>query len=410
MQRVAVTGYGLVTPLGCNASAVWSDVCNGKSGIRHSSIAVDDLRSCISGECVDFSTDEYMTVHDAKRLDCFAQFAVASSIDAVKLAGLDFEKENRERCGVIIGSGVGGLREFEIQHVRLIEKGPAKVSPFGIVKMMTNAAAGCVSIRFGLLGPSYSISTACASAVNSIADAVRLIRCGEMDIVLCGGTEASATRLGFTGFGAMKALSERNDEPERASRPFDKDRDGFVLADGGGVLVLESEEHAKKRGAEILGEIRGFGLTSDGVHITQPDKDGNGAKRAILKALEDSKINASDIGYINAHGTSTVLGDIAETRAIKSALGGFAKTVSISSTKSQLGHQLGGSGAVEAILSLLAIRDGVVPPTINLENPDPECDLDYTPLVAKEKPITTVLSNSFGFGGHNACLVISKWR
>jgi 3-oxoacyl-[acyl-carrier-protein] synthase II len=273
---------------------------------------------------------------------------------------------------------------------------------------MLNSAAGNVSIYFALTGPSYAVSTACATSVNAIADAVRLIRCGEMDIVLTGGSEASATPLGLAGFGVMHALSERNDEPEKASRPFDKDRDGFVLSDGCGVLVLESLDHAKKRRAAILGEVLGTGLTSDGTHITQPDENGIGAAKAILKALQDAQIEPEKIDYINAHGTATILGDMAETRAIKRALGDGAYKIPISSTKSQIGHLLGGSGAVEAIFCLLAIRDGIVPPTINLETPDPECDLDYTPLTAKEHKITTALSNSFGFGGHNGCIILSK--
>ncbi|MDR3182276.1 MAG: beta-ketoacyl-[acyl-carrier-protein] synthase II, partial [Planctomycetaceae bacterium] len=344
-----------------------------------------------------------------KRFERVVQYAVVSAIDAVKQSGIDFSGEDRERCAVIVGSGVGGLHEFETQHAKLLEKGPSRVSPFAIPRMMMNSAAGSISIHFKLLGPSYCVSTACASSVNAIADAVRLIRGGEMDIVLAGGTEASVTYLGLVGFGAMRALSERNDAPQQASRPFDKDRNGFVLSDGCGVLVLESEEHAKKRGAAVLGEVKGFALTSDGVHIAQPDENGFGASRAMQKALIDAKVNASDIDYINAHGTSTVLGDLAEVRAIKRALGPAAYSAAVSSTKSQLGHQLGGSGAVEAVFSLLAIRDGIVPPTVNLESPDAECDLDFTPLVAKERRINTVLSNSFGFGGHNACLVLGRY-
>ncbi|MDR3234501.1 MAG: beta-ketoacyl-ACP synthase II [Planctomycetaceae bacterium] len=408
MKRVLVTGYGLVTPLGCNAETVWRRVCSGESGIRLATLPrTGQLRSKVAGECSDFTTDGYMLPHEAKRLELFAQYAVVAAIDAVKHSGLDFNQEDRERCAAIIGSGVGGLREFETQHTKWLDKGTAaRISPFAIPRMMPNSAAGHVSIQFGLLGPAYSISTACASSVNAAADAVRLIRCGEMDIVLAGGSEAALCDLGLVGFSAMRALSERNDAPAQASRPFDKDRDGFVLSDGCGVLVLESEEHAKKRGAAVLGEIKGCALTSDGTHITQPDENGLGAGRAMQKALADAKINASDIDYINAHGTSTVLGDLAEVRAIKRAFGSAAYSVAVSSTKSQLGHQLGGSGAVEAVLCLLAIRDGIVPPTINLENPDTECDLDFTPLTAKERPIKTVLSNSFGFGGHNACMVL----
>jgi 3-oxoacyl-[acyl-carrier-protein] synthase II len=310
---------------------------------------------------------------------------------------------------VVIGSGIGGLNEIEIQHLKLVEKGVPRVSPFVIPKSMPNSAAGNVSIHYGLTGPSHAVSTACASSVNAIADALRLIRYGEADIVLAGGSEAAATSLGLAGFGAMHALSERNLEPEKASRQFDKDRDGFVLSEGCGMLVLESLDHAKKRGANILGEVLGTGLTSDGTHITQPDENGLGATKAIRKALQDAKISPENIDYINAHGTATILGDIAETRAIKHAFGEHAYKVPISSTKSQIGHLLGGSGAVEAIFCLLAIRDGIIPPTINLDAPDPECDLDYTPLTAKERKVEKALSNSFGFGGHNGCLIVGRW-
>jgi 3-oxoacyl-[acyl-carrier-protein] synthase II len=275
---------------------------------------------------------------------------------------------------------------------------------------MPNAAAGNVSIHFALTGPSYAVSTACATSVNAIGEALRLIRTGEMDIVLTGGSEAAATTLALAGFGAMHALSERNHEPERASRPFDKDRDGFVLAEGCGVFVLESLDHAKKRRANILGEVLGTGLSSDGTHVTQPDENGTGAIKAMRNALQDANVSPDDIGYINAHGTATLLGDIAETKGIKQVLGERAYKVPISSTKSQIGHLLGGSGAVEAIFCLLAIRDGIIPPTINLDTPDPECDLDYTPLTARECKVSTALSNSFGFGGHNGCLIVGRWE
>jgi len=411
MQRVVVTGCGLVTPLGGNIESVWKAVCGGQSGIRMSSLTgIEAFRSQIAGECSDFTMDGYVSVQEARRLERFAQFAITSSMDAVKQAGLDFQQTDRDRCAVIIGSGQGGLQEIEIQHLKLKEKGPARVSPFVITKTMPNSAAGNVSIYFGLTGPSYAVSTACATSVNAIADAVRLIRCGEMDVVLAGGSEASATSLGLAGFGAMRALSERNDEPAKASRPFDKDRDGFVISDGCGVLILESLDYAKKRGAAILCEVLGTGLTSDGTHITQPDENGLGAAKAIQKALQDAKIAPENVDYINAHGTATHLGDVAETRAIKRAFGDHAYRVSISSTKSQIGHLLGGSGAVEAIFCLLAIRDGIIPPTINLETPDPDCDLDYTPLTAKECHVQIALSNSFGFGGHNGCLILGRWR
>ena len=409
MNRVVVTGFGFVTPLGCNVETVWKKMCNGESGIRViTGDGYDIFRSKIAGEPPDFTTDGYLDPHEAKRIDRFVQYAVVSTIDAVRQSGLDFTKEDRSRCAAIIGSGVGGLAEIEIQHEKLMTKGPARISPFTIPKIMINAAGGNVSILYGLTGPSYGVATACASANNAIADSFEMIRRGEIDIAITGGAEAAKTKLGMSGFCAMRALSERNDEPHRASRPFDKDRDGFVLSEGAGILVLESYDHAKNRGAEILGEILGFGLTSDATHITQPDEEGIGAARAITLAMECAKVDASQIDYINAHGTSTVLGDIAETVAIKKALGEYAKKISISSTKSHLGHLLGGSGGVATILTLLSLRDGVIPPTINLETPDPLCDLDYTPLVAKEKKCNVAITNSFGFGGHNACLVVSR--
>ncbi|MDR2169823.1 MAG: beta-ketoacyl-ACP synthase II [Planctomycetaceae bacterium] len=413
MQRVVVTGYGLVTPLGSHVEEVWKMICAGESGIRRASILGDreDIVPVkIAGECIDFSVTKYIPQREANRMELFAQYALGASIDAVNLSGLNFSELDRDRCAVIIGSGVGGLNEFESQHTRLITKGASRVSPFAIPKIMPNSAAGNISIHFGLTGASYAVSSACATSSNAIIDAVRMIRLGEADVILAGGSEASTTLLGVAGFAAMHALSMRNDEPQRASRPFDRDRDGFVIADGCGVLVLESYDHAARRGAKMLGEIIGFGLSSDGTHITQPDENGVGAMKAIKKSLEDAHVNSSDIDYINAHATSTILGDITETRAIKLAFGDWAYKIPISSTKSQIGHLLGGSGAVETIFCLLTIRDGIIPPTINLENPDPECDLDYTPLIARERKIKTVLSNSFGFGGHNASIVVAALR
>ncbi|MDR0870346.1 MAG: beta-ketoacyl-ACP synthase II [Planctomycetaceae bacterium] len=411
MNRAVITGYGLVTPLGFRSEEVWESVCAGKSGIALSSAPnVAESKSKISGECRDFSTEGYISVRDTNRLERFVQYAMVAAVDAVNQSGIDFDKEDRDRCAVIIGNGIGGLVEFELQHTRLLEKGFSKVSPFAIPKQMPNSAASNVSIHFGLLGPSYAISTACASATNAMHDALRMIRYGEADIIIAGGSEAAATRLGLAGFGAMHALSTRNGEPEKASRPFDKDRDGFVVADGCGILVLESLEHAQKRGAVIFGEIRGTGLTSDGTHITQPDENGTGAAKAILKTLADAKVNPEEIGYINAHGTGTVLGDIAETRAVKTAFGNRAYKIPMSSTKSEIGHTLGGSGAVEAIFLLLTIRDGIIPPTLNLETPGDDCDLDYVPNIAREKKVAVALSNSFGFGGHNGCVIVSRFN
>jgi 3-oxoacyl-[acyl-carrier-protein] synthase II len=411
MQRVVVTGYGLVTPLGAHAEEVWKLICAGKSGVRRATLLDNEsVPVHIAGECLNFSVTDYISQREANRLELFAQYAICAAMDAVCLSGLDFSVLDKDRCAVVIGSGVGGLNEFEIQHSRLLTKGASRVSPFAIPKIMPNSASGNVSIHFGLTGASYAVSSACATSSNAIIDAVRMIRLGEADVVLTGGSEAATTLLGVAGFAAMHALSMRSDDPSCASRPFDRDRDGFVLSDGCGILVLESYEHAVKRGAVMLGEIIGYGLSSDGTHITQPEENGVGAMKAIKKSLDDAGVNPSDIDYINAHATSTILGDITETRAIKLTFGEWAHKIPISSTKSQIGHLLGGSGAVETIFCLLTIRDGVIPPTINLENPDPECDLDYTPLIARECKVKTVLSNSFGFGGHNASIVVSALR
>lgn len=410
-RRVVITGMGLVTPLGCNVPTVWERLVRGESGIRRISLFdPSQFRSQIGGEVTDFHPEQYLPEKEVKRLDRFTQFALVAAIEAVRDSGLDFSKEDPTRCGVIIGSGVGGLREIELQHLRMLDKGPEKVSPYTVPKMMANAASGQVSIHFGLTGPSAAVATACASAANAIADSVRSIRHGETDIVITGGSEAAVTPLGLAAFSAMRALSERNDDPPRASRPFDANRDGFVLSEGAGIVVLEELEHARKRGARIYAEVLGFGTTSDATHITQPDKDGVGAARAMALALQDGGVSPEEVGYINAHGTSTPLGDQAETVAIKKVFGDYAKRVSISSTKSQIGHLLGASGGVELIFTVLAIVHGVIPPTINYETPDPECDLDYTPNVARERDISVALSNSFGFGGHNACLLVGKLR
>jgi 3-oxoacyl-[acyl-carrier-protein] synthase II len=402
---------GLVTPLGHRLEKVWDKLCEGKSGIGPVTNEKHTIfRSRISGECRDFSPNDYLPHREAKRIERFAQFALCAAIDAVRGSGLDFEKENPERCATVIGSGVGGLGEIETQYNRLMEKGPSKVSAFTIPKMMLNAASGHVSIHFGIFGPAYGVATACASSSNAMADAMKMIRRDEADVVITGGTEAAVTKLGLAGFCAMRALSERNDEPERASRPFDKDRDGFVLGEGCGILVFEEWEHAKKRGADILAEVVGVGLTADATHITQPDEEGVGAAKAMQYALGDAGIGPDQLDYINAHGTSTTLGDIAETVAIQKVFEKMPEAVPpISSTKSNIGHLLGGSGGVELIVAAQAIRHGVIPPTINLEDPDPKCNLDYTPLQARETKVDYALSNSFGFGGHNACMIIKRF-
>jgi len=410
-RRVVVTGLGAVTSLSCQVDDLWARVCNGESGIRKlARFDTTGYRSRIGGELSDWSTEGYLPAKEAKRLDRFAQFAVVAAIDAVRDSGLDLSKADLNRCGVILGTGVGGLEEIEAQHTRLLDKGPSKISAFTVPKMMPNAASGHVSIQFGLRGPNAAVVTACASASHAIADAVRTIRSGDADVMITGGSEAAVTPLGIAAFSAMRALSERNDDPAAASRPFDADRDGFVLSEGAGVLLIEELEYAKARGAHIRAEILGCGVSGDGSHITKPDEDGVGAAKAMTLALEDGRLDPSEIGYINAHGTSTHLGDQAETTAMKSVFNEHAPKVSISSTKSQLGHLLGASGGVELVLSVLVLEKGVIPPTINYQTPDPHCDLDYTPNQARERKVATVMSNSFGFGGHNASLVVGKLR
>jgi len=410
-RRVVVTGLGAVTSLGCSVDELWRRAVNGENGIGP--IRLFDAagyRSRVGGEVVDWSFDGYIAQKDAKRMDRFVQFGLVAGIKAVRDSGIDFSKEDPFRCGVVLGSGIGGLREIEIQHDRLREKGPEKVSAFTIPKLMANAASGQVSIEYGLKGLNTTVSTACASATNAIGDAMRAVQHGVADVMITGGTEAAVTPLGLGAFSAMRALSERNDDPAHASRPFDVHRDGFVLGEGAGLFVIEELEHAKARGARIYAEMIGYGATADGSHITQPDQSGCGAAQAMRLSLLDAEIEPDQIDYINAHGTSTPLGDVAETTAIKAVFGQHAWKLSVSSTKSQLGHLLGASGGVEMVLTVQAITEGVVPPTINYEEPDPKCDLDYTPNQARERDITLAMSNSFGFGGHNGSLIVGKLR
>jgi 3-oxoacyl-[acyl-carrier-protein] synthase II len=410
-RRVVVTGLGVVTSLGCKVEELWTRLCQGESGVHPiERFDCSRFRSRFGGEIRNWSTEGYMPPKESKRVDRFTQFAVVGAIDAVRDSGLDFSKEDPYRCGVIFGSGIGGLQELEEQHRRLLEKGPERVSAFTIPKLMANAASGQISIEFGLRGPSEAVVTACASASNAIGEAFKMIQRGDVDAVITGGSEAAVTPLGISGFSAMRALSERNDNPPAASRPFDAGRDGFVLSEGAGVLILEELEHARKRGAVIHAEMLGYGASADAGHITQPDKDGTGAAKAMARALQDSRVDAADVGYINAHGTSTPLGDQSETVAIKSVFKEAARSVSISSTKSQLGHLLGASGGVELVISIVALERGVVPPTINYETPDPLCDLDYTPNCARQRKLSVAMSNSFGFGGHNASLIVGHLR
>jgi 3-oxoacyl-[acyl-carrier-protein] synthase II len=410
-RRVVVTGMGVVTPLACDTGAMWTALVEGRSGIHPLTlIDTNPFKIRFGGDIPDFELGDIVDSKEAKRLDRFSQFALHCAEQAIAQAGLNFANVNPRRCGVILGTGVGGLGEIENQTEKMVLKGPDRVSPFTVPKMMVNAAGGNLSIRYKLFGPNYSVSTACASAANAMGNAFDAIRYGVTDLMITGGTEAAITRVGLASFQNMKALSARGDSPAEASRPFDLDRDGFVLAEGAGVLIFEELEHAKSRGAEILGEVLGFGSTCDAGHITQPDSEGSGAAAAMAEALRDAGLDASQVDYINAHGTSTPLGDKAETRAIKTVFGSSARTVAISSTKSCLGHSLGASGGIEVVISLMAIRNGVIPPTINLQTPDPECDLDYTPNVARERKASIAMSNSFGFGGHNASIIVGSLR
>ena len=409
-RRVVVTGLGVVTSLSQEVDALWDQVLAGESGI-HLLEVVDrsQFKVQFGGDVHDWDPTFYLTEKEAKRVDRFSQFAIAAGSDAVEHAGIDFDAMDPFRSGVILGSGIGGLNEFESQHTRLVMKGPQRVSPLTIPKLMLNAGGCNLSIRFGLRGVNYSVASACASATNAMGDAFHMIQHGGAEVIVTGGSEAAVTPMGISGFQNMRALSTRNDEPTRASRPFDIDRDGFVLSEGAGILVFEELEHAKARGVEIQAEVLGFGMSCDASHITQPNEQGIGAAKAMSNALESGDLCPTDIDYINAHGTSTPLGDKAETAALKSVFGDHAYNLSVSSTKSQLGHSLGASGGIELVLSIKAVQNGVVPPTINLENPDPDCDLDYTPNEPRQRKLNIVMSNSFGFGGHNASIIVGRY-
>ena len=408
-RRVVVTGLGCVTPLSCDVADLWKAVLDGKSGIHPLSI-IDTTHHKVrfGGDVTNFNPGTAVEPKEIKRLDRFTLFAMFAAYHAVKDCGIEFSNEDATRCGVILGSGIGGLNEIEEQMFRLFSKGPDRVSPFTIPKMMLNAAGGNIAIQYGLQGPNFAVATACASSNNAMGDALKAIQYDDADVMITGGTEAAITAMGVSGFANMKALSTRNDAPEKASRPFDADRDGFVLSEGCGVLIFEEYEHAKRRGARIYCEILGYGGSCDAGHITAPDEHGRGAGRAMSNALRDAKLNASDVDYINAHGTSTPLGDKAETVAVKNVFGDAARTVAISSTKGHLGHALGASGSIEMILSILACYDGVIPPTINLDTPDPACDLDFTPHVPRDRKVKIAMNNSFGFGGHNATIICGR--
>jgi 3-oxoacyl-[acyl-carrier-protein] synthase II len=407
-RRVVVTGIGLVTPLGIGLEKTWKALCAGESGIaRITRFDPTDYPTQIAGEVKDFDPAAFIEKKEIKKMDLFIHFAVGAAQLAAEDAGLKVTAENAERVGVYIGSGIGGLSSIETYHKVLQDKGPERVSPFFIPMTIINLASGQVAIRLGAKGPNSCAVTACATGNNCIGDAFRLIQRGDADVMVAGGAEAAVTPLGVAGFGAARALSRRNDEPTRASRPFDRDRDGFVLGEGAGVLVLEELEVATRRGARIYAEIVGYGMTADAYHITAPPDNGEGAVRCMELVIRDAGVAKEDVGYINAHGTST-FADKVETMAIKQVFGEHAYRIPVSSTKSMTGHLLGAAGGIEAAFSVLAIHRGLLPPTINLEHPDPECDLDYVPGHARETPVHVVLSNSFGFGGVNACLLFKK--
>jgi 3-oxoacyl-[acyl-carrier-protein] synthase II len=412
-RRVVITGMGVVTPIGNDLKTFWSNLKNGVSGI-HTIDAFDttgyDCR--IGGQVRDFDPKPFFkNPKDVRRTDRFTHFAMAAAKMAIADSGIDVANLNeRDRFGVIVGTGIGGLKTLQDQLRILLTKGPGRNSPFTIPMLISNMAGGSISMEFDLRGPNLGIVTACASSNNAIGESWRIIKFGNADIFLAGGSEASIVEIGVAGFSAMKALSTRNDEPERASRPFDRDRDGFVMSEGAGIVVVEELEHARARGAKIYCEITGYGVTADAYHMTAPPPDGEGAARAMKMALEQARISPDQVDYVNAHATSTDIGDLCETRAIKEIFGEHAYKVSISSTKSMTGHLLGGAGGVEMAACALAIRDSVIPPTINLENPGEECDLDYTPNIAREKKVRVALNNSFGFAGHNATLLASAFE
>lgn len=411
-RRIVVTGMGALTPIGSNVADFWSNLKQGKSGAneicRNFSAKDDGFSTYIGAEVSEFSQDGIFKDQKLlKRMDEFIVFALYAAKEAMESANLDINEENSSRFGVIVGSGIGGLQTLSSQHKNLMEGGPRRINPFLIPMLITNMAAGSIAMEYNCKGPNYSISTACATANHTIGEGAHIIARGDADVVITGAAEAAITPIGLGGFCSARALTTRNNEPERASRPFDKDRDGFLMGEGAGILVLEEYEHAKKRGAEIYAELVGFGMTSDAYHVTAPREDGAIAAKAMQMAMKHANINAEALDYINAHGTSTPLGDICETKAIKTALGTYAKEVLVNSTKSMTGHLLGAAGGVEAIASIMSLREQIVHPTINLETPDEECDLNYVTQL-REAKLTYVASNSFGFGGHNATVIFKK--
>jgi len=408
-RRVVVTGLGIVSPIGNTVAEAWANAVAGKSGItKITRFDPSRLASQIAGEVKAFDVAPYMSPKEARRMDVFIHYGMAAALQAWREAGITVTPQNAERIGINYGSGIGGLPMIEAQHQELTDKGPRRISPFFIPGTIINMTAGLLSIEIGAKGPNLAIVTACTTSTHCIGEATKSIRYGEAEVMVAGGSEAVVTELAIGGFASARALSTRNDDPATASRPWDKERDGFVLGEGAGAVVLEEYEHAKARGARIYCEVLGYGLSADAFHMTAPSEDGDGAFRCMRNAVKDAAVEPSDIQYINAHGTSTPLGDIAETRAVKRLLGAHAGKVAVNSTKSMTGHLLGAAGAVEAVFTALALRDQVSPPTINLRTPDPECDLDYVPNAARKMPIRVALSNSFGFGGTNATLVLAR--
>lgn len=408
-RRVVVTGMGMISPLGADMETSWQGMLAGKSGIGPiSAFDASEYPVRFGGAVPEFDIAEYIPAKEARRMDGFIQFGLVTGIQAMRDSGLEVTDDNRHRIGVAVGSGIGGIVTIETCHDVVNTRGPGRVSPFFVPSCIINMVAGHLSIMYGLQGPNIAITTACTTGTHNIGFAARMIAAGDVDAMLCGGAEKSTSPTTMAGFAAMKALSTRNDEPELASRPWDRDRDGFVLSDGSAVLVLEEYEHAKARGAKIYCELAGFGMSADASHMTSPAENGAGAAMSMQNALASAELDASSIDYINAHGTSTPLGDVAETMAIKTVMGDDARDVAVSSTKSMIGHLLGAAGSVEAVATVLAIRDQVAPPTINLDNPDEACDLDYVPGAAREMPINVALSNSFGFGGTNGTLIFRK--
>jgi len=410
-NRVVITGIGVISPVGIGKDKYWESVVAGKSGIsRITRFDVSDYPTKIAGEVKDFNPTDYIDKKEVKRMDRFTQFAVAAGMMAIEDAGLDLEKEDKDNIGVILGTGIGGTETFEQQHEVLLKKGPNRVSPFFVPMMIGNMGAGQMSIQLGLRGPNATIVNACASGANAIGEAFKTLQRGDADVILSGGTEAAITPMSLAGFCTMKAMTTQNDEPEKASRPFDAKRDGFVLSEGAGIVVMETLEHALSRGARIYAEVVGYGCTADAYHITAPAPNGEGAMKAMQRALHDAGMKPEEIDYINAHGTSTQLNDKFETTAIKQLFGKHANSLAISSTKSMIGHLLGAAGAVEIITTILTIYTGTITPTINYENPDPECDLDYVPNTSRRASVNAALSNSLGFGGHNVTVVVRKYQ